>query len=186
MSPDLYSPTHGDNFGAKLLIVENTGRPLSSSLSHMPATLPLSKIMLFAKAALNITHAKFFHGLCVSGFSIFHKWLKILTCTGVGIHMVILPWNLSLFLFLEHWAPGIGMIQTFLCLCIFTLRKPCYTPRNIIQKHFLLISFCMKLLLALARKFCEVVTTIIFQNNISVQSTYDDIKTHSFQIKIYN
>lgn len=94
----------------------------------MPVTLPLSKIIFFVKAALNTIHSQIFCGLCISGFPILHKWLKSLTCTGVGIHTVTSPLNLSLFL--EHWAPGIDMVQMFPCLYMLALRKLCYTPKK--------------------------------------------------------
>lgn len=147
----------------------------------MPAMLPLTKIILFCKGNSKYYTQSDFCGLCISGFSILHKRLKSLTCTGVGIHTVTSP--LNLFLFLEHWAPGIDMVQMFPCLYILALRKLCYTPKNIMRKHFCWSHQHDTMACINPRMLWSIiVTAIIFHNKISVQSIHNNIiKPHSFQ-----
>jgi len=66
---------------------------------------------------------------------------------GVGIHTVTSPQNISLSLFLEHWAPGIDTVQMFLSLHI-CFKKIVLHPKQYHTKTLFLIPFSMKLLLA--------------------------------------
>lgn len=118
----LYSPTHGNNFEQNQWWVKVPEEHFLSPSPAMPVTSPLTQIILSVKATLNATHTKAFSQALYLRLPHIAQMTEKLSVYGGGNSHSNFTMR-YLCLFLEHWAPGIDMVQIFLCLYVFTLRK---------------------------------------------------------------